>query len=47
MAKQITKTYNQEFKSLAVKPVQEIGGHIAADELGVPPGTIYAWIGMG
>lgn len=44
MAKRITKTYEQEFKSQAVKLAQEIGDHKAADELGVPSETIYAWI---
>ena len=44
MAKRITKTYDQEFKSQAVKLAQEIGGHKASEELGVPSGTIYAWI---
>ena len=44
MAKRITKTYDQEFKSQAVKLAQEIGGHKAAVELGVPSGTIYAWV---
>ena len=44
MTKRITKAYDQEFKSQAVKLAQEIGGHKAAEELGVPSGTIYAWI---
>ncbi|MDL2301585.1 transposase, partial [Lachnospiraceae bacterium OttesenSCG-928-D06] len=44
MAKRITKTYDQEFKSQAVKLAQEIGGHKAVDELRIPFGTIYAWI---
>lgn len=44
MVKRIKKTYDQEFKSQAVKLAQEIGGHKAADELGVPSGTIYAWV---
>lgn len=44
MAKRITKTYDQEFKSQAVKLTQEIGGHKAAEELGVPSETIYAWV---
>ena len=44
MAKGITKTYDQEFKSQAIKLAQEIGGHKAADELGIPCGTIYAWM---
>ena len=35
MAKRITKTYDQEFKSQAVKLAQEIGGYKAAEELGV------------
>lgn len=42
--KRITKSYNQEFKSQAVKLAQGIGGHKTTDELGVPSGTIYAWI---
>lgn len=29
--KRITKSYNQEFKSQAVKLAQEIGGHKAAE----------------
>lgn len=44
MAKRTTKTYDQEFKSQAVKLAHEIGGHKAADELGIPSGTIYAWV---
>lgn len=30
------KTYDSEFKTQAVKLAQEIGGHKAAKELGVP-----------
>ena len=37
-SKRITKSYDQEFKAQAVKLAQEIGGHKAADELGVPSG---------
>ena len=37
--KRITKSYDQEFKSQAVKLAQEIGGHKAATELGIPSGT--------
>lgn len=44
MAKRITKNYDQEFKSQAVKLAQELGGHKAAEELGVPSGTIYTWV---
>jgi len=42
--KRITKSYDQEFKSQAVKLAQEIGGHNAATELGIPSGTLYTWI---
>ncbi|SFR86126.1 transposase, partial [Anaeromicropila populeti] len=42
--KRITKSYDQEFKAQAVKLAQEIGGHKAAAELGLPTGTIYTWI---
>ena len=42
--KRITKSYDQEFKSQAVKRAQEIGGHKAATELGIPSGKIYTWI---
>ena len=38
------KSYDNEFKSQAVKLAQEIGGHKAAQELGIPKGTIYTWI---
>ena len=38
--KRITKSYDQEFKSQAVKLAQEIGGHKAAAELGIPSGSI-------
>ena len=41
-SKRITKSYDQEFKAQAVKLAQEIGGHKAADELGVPSGTKLA-----
>ncbi|MFI3215070.1 MAG: transposase [Eubacteriales bacterium] len=40
----MTKTYDQEFKSQAVKLAQEVGGHKAANELGLPTGTTYTWI---
>ena len=42
--KRIQKSYDNEFKAQAVKLAQEIGGHKAAKELGVPDGTIYCWI---
>ena len=35
MAKRITKTYDQEFKSQAIKLAQEIGGHKAAAETAI------------
>ena len=42
--KRITKSYDQEFKAQAIKLAQEIGGHKAVGELGLPTGTIYTWI---
>lgn len=38
------RTYDMEYKAQAVKLAQEIGGHKAAKELGVPDSTIYCWI---
>ena len=38
------KSYDNEFKAQAVKLAQEIGGHKAAHELGIPKGTMYTWI---
>ena len=35
------KSYDNEFKAQAVKLAQEIGGHKAAKELGIPDGTMY------
>ena len=35
------KSYDNEFKAQAVKLAQEIGGHKAAQELGIPKGTMY------
>lgn len=32
------KSYDNEFKAQAVKLAQEIGGHKAAKELGIPDG---------
>lgn len=32
------KSYDNEFKAQAVKLAQEIGGHKAANELGIPTG---------
>ena len=40
----IKKSYDNEFKAQAVKLAQEIGGHKAAQELGIPKGTMYTWI---
>ena len=34
------KSYDNEFKAQAVKLAQEIGGHKAANELGIPKGKI-------
>ena len=42
--KRTQKSYDNEFKAQAVKLAQEIGGHKAAKELGIPDGTIYCWM---
>lgn len=42
--KRIKKSYDNEYKAQAVKLAQEIGGHRAANELGIPKGTMYPWI---
>ena len=34
------KSYDNEFKAQAVKLAQEIGGHKAANELGIPKGCL-------
>ena len=38
------KYYDNEFKAQAVKLAQGIGGHKAANEFGIPSGTLYTWI---
>ena len=38
------KSYDNEFKAQAVKLAQEIGGHKAANELGVPKGTMCSYV---
>ena len=40
------KSVNQywQYQAQAVKLAQEIGGHKAAQELGIPKGTMYTWI---
>ena len=42
--KRKTKSYDNEYKSQAIKLAQEIGAAKAAKELGVPEGTVYGWI---
>ena len=42
--KRIQKSYDNEYKAQAVKLAQKIGGHKAANELGIPKGTMYTWI---
>ena len=37
------KSYDNEFKAQAVKLAQEISGHKAANELGIPKGTMYTF----
>lgn len=38
------KQYDEEFKKQAVKPAKEIGNKAAADEPGIPKGTLGAWL---
>ena len=40
---QKTKTYTPEYKAEAVKLAREIGNKKAADELGIPSGTLGGW----
>lgn len=42
--KRKTKSYDNEYKTQAIKLAQEIGGATAAKELGIPEGTVYGWI---
>lgn len=44
MEKRVTKTYDPEFKSQAVKLAGEIGAKRASEELCVAKGTIYEWM---
>lgn len=39
-----SKQYDEQYKEQAVKLAKEIGNKKAADELGVPYGTLYGWI---
>lgn len=38
------KQYSEEYKKEAVKLAKEIGNKAAADELGIPKGTIGTWV---
>ena len=38
------KQYDEEFKKQAIKLAKEIGNKAAADELGIPKGTIGTWL---
>lgn len=38
------KQYDEEFKKQAVKLAKEIGNKAAADELGIPKGTLRTWL---
>ena len=40
----MVRSYDKEYKVQAVKLAREIGGDKAAKELGVPKGTIHAWL---
>lgn len=37
------KQYDKEYKKQAVKLANEIGNKAAADELGIPKGTLGTW----
>ena len=39
-----TKQYDEEFKKQAIKLAKEVGNKAAADELGIPKGTIGTWL---
>ena len=38
------KQYDEEFKKQAIKLSKEIGNKAAADELGIPKGTLGTWL---
>ena len=38
------KQYDEEFKKQAIKLAKEVGNKAAADELGIPKGTIGTWL---
>ena len=40
----MARSYDKEYKIQAVKLAREIGGDKAAKELGIPKGTIHAWL---
>lgn len=39
----MARKYGHEYKVQAVKPAKETGGAKAANELGIPEGTIHTW----
>ena len=40
----VAKQYDEEFKTQAIKLAKEIGNKAAADELGIPKGTLGTWL---
>ena len=38
------KQYNEDFKKQAIKLAREVGNTAAAEELGIPKGTLGTWI---
>ena len=40
----MARKYGHEYKVQAVKPAKETGGAKAANELGIPEGTIHTWL---
>ena len=40
----MARSYDKEYKVQAIKLAREIGGDKAAKEVGIPKGTIHAWL---
>ncbi|MCD7958748.1 MAG: transposase, partial [Ruminococcus sp.] len=38
------KKHDEEFKKQAIKLAKEIGNKVAANELGIPKGTLETWL---
>ena len=40
----VAKQYDEEFKKQTIKLAKKIGNKAAADELGIPKGTLGTWL---